>query len=139
MPKKPFYITTTLPYVNAEPHVGHAMEFIRADVVARFKKLQGFDVFFNISGSLFVEISSDAKIRSSAQGLFMMMTNGFGAVLGSFVSGYLIQHYFVLENKMWDWHGIWLCFAAYSLVVAVLFALLFKHKHDPKQLENVSH
>ncbi len=95
--------------------------------------------FFNISGSLFVEISSDAKIRSSAQGLFMMMTNGFGAVLGSFVSGYLIQHYFVLENKMWDWHGIWLCFAAYSLVVAVLFALLFKHKHDPKQLENVSH
>ncbi len=42
-----FYITTTLPYVNAEPHLGHAMEFIRADVVARHKRLQGFDVFFN--------------------------------------------------------------------------------------------
>ncbi len=44
---KPFYITTTLPYVNAEPHVGHAMEFIRADIIARSKKLSGFDVFFN--------------------------------------------------------------------------------------------
>jgi methionyl-tRNA synthetase len=44
---KPFYITTTLPYVNAEPHIGHAMEFIRADIIARHKKLSGFDVFFN--------------------------------------------------------------------------------------------
>ena len=44
---KPFYITTTLPYVNAEPHLGHAMEFVRADVIARYKKLQGYDVFFN--------------------------------------------------------------------------------------------
>jgi methionyl-tRNA synthetase len=47
MSKKPFYITTTLPYVNAEPHVGHAMEFIRADIIARTKKREGFDVFFN--------------------------------------------------------------------------------------------
>ena len=47
MAKKPFYITTTLPYVNAEPHIGHAMEFIRADIIARYKKLQGYDVFFN--------------------------------------------------------------------------------------------
>ncbi len=45
--KKPFYITTTLPYVNAEPHLGHALEFVRADTIARYKKLQGFDVFFN--------------------------------------------------------------------------------------------
>lgn len=44
---EPFYITTTLPYVNAEPHLGHAMEFIRADVMARYKKLLGYDVFFN--------------------------------------------------------------------------------------------
>lgn len=44
---KNFYITTTLPYVNAEPHVGHALEFIRADVIARVKKLKGYDVFFN--------------------------------------------------------------------------------------------
>lgn len=47
MKKKPFYITTTLPYVNAEPHVGHALEFIRADVIARAKKLRGHEVFFN--------------------------------------------------------------------------------------------
>lgn len=45
--KNKFYITTTLPYVNAEPHIGHAMEFIRADVIARFKKIQGFDVLIN--------------------------------------------------------------------------------------------
>lgn len=44
---KPFYITTTLPYVNADLHMGHALEFIRADIIARHKKLQGFDVFFN--------------------------------------------------------------------------------------------
>jgi methionyl-tRNA synthetase len=45
--EKPFYITTTLPYVNAEPHMGHALEFVRADIIARFKKGQGYDVFFN--------------------------------------------------------------------------------------------
>ena len=50
--------------------------------------------FFNISGSLFVETSTTAKTRSSAQGLFMMMTNGFGAVLGSVISGWMIQRYF---------------------------------------------
>ena len=42
-----FYITTTLPYVNAEPHMGHALEFVRADIIARWKKLSGYDVFFN--------------------------------------------------------------------------------------------
>ncbi len=47
MNKKPFYITTTLPYVNADPHVGFAMELIRADVIARAKKLEGYEVFFN--------------------------------------------------------------------------------------------
>ncbi len=45
--KKTFYITTTLPYVNAEPHLGHALEFVRADIIARYKKLMGFEVFFN--------------------------------------------------------------------------------------------
>lgn len=95
--------------------------------------------FFNISGSLFVETSSDAKIRSSAQGLFMMMTNGFGAVMGSFLSGYIIQRFFVLADGSWDWKNIWLSFSAYALVVAVLFALLFKHKHDPKAMGEVKH
>src|ERR1035437_9100477 len=44
---KNFYITTTLPYINADLHLGHALEFVRADVIARYKKLQGFEVFFN--------------------------------------------------------------------------------------------
>jgi methionyl-tRNA synthetase len=47
MQNKPFYITTTLPYVNSDPHVGFAMEIVRADVIARYKRLFGYDVFFN--------------------------------------------------------------------------------------------
>lgn len=94
--------------------------------------------FFNISGSLFVETSTDAKIRSSAQGLFMMMTNGFGAVIGSTVSGYLIDKYFTMNGSK-DWHSIWLYFAVYALVIAILFMIFFKHKHNPNDLKNVSH
>jgi NHS family xanthosine MFS transporter len=94
--------------------------------------------FFNISGSLFIETSTDSKIRSSAQGLFMMMSNGFGAVLGSSVSGYLIDKYFMTNGEK-NWEGIWVSFAIYALVIAVLFAVLFKHKHEPEKLENISH
>jgi NHS family xanthosine MFS transporter len=94
--------------------------------------------FFNISGSLFVETSTDSTIRSSAQGLFMMMTNGFGAVFGSVSSGYIIDHFFT-TNTGKDWHNIWLTFAIYSLVIAIFFAALFKHKHNPKDVANISH
>lgn len=94
--------------------------------------------FFNISGSLFVETSTDSKIRSSAQGLFMMMTNGFGAVLGSFTSGWAIEQFFTHDGTR-DWHTIWLAFAGYSLVIAILFAVFFKHKHDPNEILNESH
>lgn len=94
--------------------------------------------FFNISGSLFVETTTDPSMRSSAQGLFMMMTNGFGAIIGSSVSGFVIQNYFT-HNGLKDWHSIWLTFAAYSLVVAVLFALFFKHKHESTQLQEIKH
>ena len=94
--------------------------------------------FFNISGSLFVETSTDSKIRSSAQGLFMMMTNGFGAIFGSITSGYIIEKYFTsAEGK--DWHNIWLTFAAYAAVITIAFAIMFKHKHDPKDVSNISH
>lgn len=92
--------------------------------------------FFNISGSLFIETSTDSTIRSSAQGLFMMMTNGFGAVLGSAVSGFLIDKYFTI-NGVKDWHSIWISFAIYALVIAIAFTVLFKHKHNPEELENV--
>ena len=94
--------------------------------------------FFNISGSLFIETTTDPKIRSSAQGLFMMMTNGVGAYTGSKVSGFVIDQYFTTaEGK--NWQGIWLSFAIYALVVTILFAIFFKHKHDPKAIVNVAH
>ena len=87
--------------------------------------------FFNISGSLFIETYTDPKIRSSAQGLFMMMVNGFGAVSGSLISGFVIQKYFTLADGVTkSWNGIWLTFAIYSLIEAILFAILFKHKHE---------
>lgn len=136
--------------------------------------------FFNISGSLFVETSTDSKMRSSAQGLFMMMTNGFGAVFGSLTSGWMIDKFFThrfssaselaqkldttVDNPKFikilkdsfnatiqpdgmlskivdvkDWYYIWMVFAIYSLVIAILFAIMFRHKHDPKDVENISH
>jgi len=94
--------------------------------------------FFNISGSLFVETTTDSTIRSSAQGLFMMMTNGVGAYLGSKVSGIVIDKFYT-QNGAKDWHGIWLSFAIYALIIAVLFAIFFKHKHNPNEVTNVSH
>lgn len=95
--------------------------------------------FFNISGSLFVETTTDSSIRSSAQGVFMMMTNGFGAFLGSKISGYIIDKYFTVNGGDKDWHNIWLSFAAYALVVAILFAILFRHKHNPKEIGEIKH
>ena len=94
--------------------------------------------FFNISGSLFVETTTDSSIRSSAQGLFMMMTNGFGAIIGSSVSGYLIDTYFTHDDGK-HWQNIWLTFAIYAGIIAVFFAIMFKHKHDPNAVEHVSH
>jgi NHS family xanthosine MFS transporter len=93
--------------------------------------------FFNISGSLFVETQTAPSIRASAQGLFMMMTNGFGAVLGSSLSGIIIQQYFTNSDNTKDWHGIWLTFAAYALVIAVLFVIIFKHKHTTQPVAEV--
>jgi NHS family xanthosine MFS transporter len=95
--------------------------------------------FFNISGSLFVETQTDPAIRASAQGLFMMMTNGVGAVLGSSLSGLIIQKYFTYEDGSKDWHNIWITFSLYSLVVAVLFVVLFKHKHNSNTLKATHH
>lgn len=94
--------------------------------------------FFNISGSLFIETTTDSSIRSSAQGLFMMMTNGIGAYLGSKVSGYAIDTYFT-NGQIKDWHNIWLSFAIYSLIIAIAFAIMFRHKHNPQDVANVGH
>jgi NHS family xanthosine MFS transporter len=93
--------------------------------------------FFNISGSLFVEKEADMKIRASAQGLFMLMTNGIGAYLGNFISGRVVDHFTV--NGVKDWHSIWFSFAAYALVLGIAFPLVFRYRHDPAQLETVHH
>lgn len=87
--------------------------------------------FFNISGSLFVEQQANPAIRASAQGLFMLMTNGIGAILGSAISGWMIDAFFTAADGSKDWHGIWLTFAVYALAMAIVFVPLFRHKHDP--------
>ena len=88
--------------------------------------------FFNISGSLFVNQETDMSIRSSAQGLFMMMTNGFGTTIGTVMAQQVVNHYVDFTSDMPQvegWSQAWLVFAGYMLVVAILFALLFKYKH----------
>lgn len=87
--------------------------------------------FFNISGSLFVESQTAPEIRGSAQGVFMMMVNGIGASLGSIISGLVIDKFFVSPSHVNNWHGIWLSFAAYALVIAVIFPFVFRYKHNP--------
>ncbi len=92
--------------------------------------------FFNVSGQLFVEDQCDPAIRASAQGLFMLMTNGVGAMLGSLISGAVIEYFFTYPDQSKDWHGIWLSFAAYSLVVTIAFFLLFRHKPGENAVKN---
>ena len=81
--------------------------------------------FFNISGSLYVEKETTPEIRASAQGVFMMMTNGFGATLGSYAAGKVVDLY--------GWPQSWYIFAGYAFVVAILFAVLFRYKHNPEE------
>ncbi|MCC8407972.1 nucleoside permease [Mucilaginibacter sp. UR6-1] len=95
--------------------------------------------FFNISGSLFVETQTTPEIRGSAQGLFMMMVNGFGAVFGSLASGFLIDRFFTNADNTKDWHGIWLTFAAYALIIAVIFPFVFKYKHNAALKHAIEH
>jgi MFS transporter, NHS family, xanthosine permease len=91
--------------------------------------------FFNISGSLFVDRESESNIRASGQGLFMIVTNGLGAFLGSMASGVVVDHFTVDGVK--DWRSIWLTFAGYALILGILFPLLFRYRHDAKQATHV--
>lgn len=91
--------------------------------------------FFNVSGALFVEQETDNHIKASAQGLFMLMTNGVGASIGMILAGGVINH-FVQPTEvngttymLGDWESPWLIFAGYALVVAIFFKILFKYKH----------
>lgn len=95
--------------------------------------------FFNISGSLFVETQTTPDIRGSAQGVFMMMVNGFGAVFGSLTSGFIIDKYFTLADHSKNWNGIWLTFAAYALVIACIFPFVFRYKHNAALKHAIKH
>ncbi len=93
--------------------------------------------FFNISGSLFVNQETDLDIRNSAQGLFMLMSNGLGAALGMLAAGQVVNHFThdaVVDGQFYtlgNWSACWWIFSAYALVVAVAFAILFRYKHNP--------
>ena len=89
--------------------------------------------FFNISGSLYVEQNAAQDIRSSAQGLFMMMTNGFGATIGTLAAGKVVEAYHVADAvnpQVQNWPTVWYIFAGYAFVVGILFWILFK---DPQK------
>ena len=87
--------------------------------------------FFNISGSLFVDKEVTTNMRSSAQGLFMMMTNGFGATIGVLAAQAIVNHYCQYNTTghlVGDWTTVWYIFAGFALVVAIAFAFIFKEK-----------
>jgi len=95
--------------------------------------------FFNISGALFVDQNTNPNIRSSAQGLFMLMTNGLGATIGTLSAQKVIDHFVYnlpegtpADQVISGWHTSWLVFSAYALVVLVLFWLCFKEKKTAK-------
>ena len=88
--------------------------------------------FFNISGSLFVNEHVDKEMRSSAQGLFMLMTNGLGASIGTWAAGIVVNH-FVYNAAAPNWSTAWYIFAAYALVVAILFMIVFKDPDKHKK------
>lgn len=92
--------------------------------------------FFNISGSLYVNEQTDDSIRSSAQGLFMIMTNGVGATIGTLMAQAVVNRFVYTQTdglqQIAGWQTSWLIFAAYSLVVAILFTILFKRGYAQK-------
>ena len=93
--------------------------------------------FFNISGSLYVNQETSPEMRSSAQGLFMMMTNGFGATIGTLGAQAVVNHFVYSQTEVAaqsaGWSTAWYIFAAYALVVTILFAIIFKYKHQPNK------
>lgn len=89
--------------------------------------------FFNVSGSLFVDHETDISVRSSAQGLFIIMTNGLGATIGTLAAQKVVNCFVDMNSltpQIDGWRTAWMIFAAYALVVAVVFAFVFKYKHQ---------
>jgi MFS transporter, NHS family, xanthosine permease len=93
--------------------------------------------FFNISGSLFVEKEAPPGMRASAQGLFMFMTNGIGAMCGGYGAGLVVDHF--TKNGITDWQSTWFSFAGYALVLGIIFPLVFRYKHDPTIVKEIRH
>ena len=92
--------------------------------------------FFNISGSLFVDRETNPEIRSSAQGVFMMMTNGLGASIGMLAAQTVVNRtvYSQIADpaaQLAGWQTAWYIFAGYALAVTILFAIFFRYKHEP--------
>ena len=92
--------------------------------------------FFNISGSLYVDKSTDSSIRSSAQGLFMLMTNGIGATVGTLCAQAVINAYTTGKQvgddfyTVGDWQACWFIFAGYALIIGLSFALVFRPRKE---------
>ena len=84
--------------------------------------------FFNVSGGIFVDQECDASVKASAQGLFMLMTNGLGATIGTLAAGEIVNHFCTWENGflVGDWQTCWFIFSTYALIVAVAFAIIFQ-------------
>ena len=98
--------------------------------------------FFNVSGAMFVQQEAPQSMQGSAQGLFMLMTNGIGASVGTYIAGKVVDHFCTWEGGYLvsrpefageGWEMTWFIFAGYALVVALTFMLLFRYKHDPKR------
>lgn len=92
--------------------------------------------FFNISGALFVDKNTDAGIRSSAQGLFMIMTNGLGATIGTLSAQFVVNHFVyspAVTDALSGWRTSWFVFAAYAFAVLVLFTILFKENKSEEK------
>lgn len=95
--------------------------------------------FFNVSGGLFVDKECDPSVRASGQGLFMLMTNGLGATVGTLAAGEIVNHFcawnengYLMSINPGGWQNAWFIFAGFALVVAIAFMFLFKYKHEPE-------
>ena len=103
--------------------------------------------FFNVSGAMFVQQEAPQSMQGSAQGLFMLMTNGIGASVGTWIAGKVVNHFCTWEGGHLiskaeyanGWQSTWLIFAGYALVVALLFWVLFKYKHNPNKMVDIKH
>ncbi|MGP1582338.1 MAG: MFS transporter [Porphyromonas endodontalis] len=101
--------------------------------------------FFNVSGSLFVDRETDSSMRSSAQGLFILMTNGIGATIGTLGAQWVVNYFVESEHdavaRLEGWATSWYFFAAYALVITILFWIFFRYEGDrqgaqPKKVEH---